>query len=686
MRKTSKLFVAFLLLSLCTTGCSSLMPHIAPSSNEPVQQEQSEFEKKTREIYNLYLAQGGTLTYEEWLDSIRGQDGADGKDGATPYIGANGNWYVDGRDTGVKASGTNGKDGKDGKDGRDGIDGQDGADGKDGADGLTPFIGANGNWWIGETDTGIKAIAQTDEDNPTPYIGENNNWWFGNVDTGIKAIGQDGQDGQNGRDGIDGKDGADGKDGTNGVNGRDGVDSKDGVDGKDGADGQTPFIGNNGNWWIGNVDTGVPAQGNQGEQGVSVVSTVVNSEGELIVTFSDGTVMNAGKINFTEHVHEYESNIVPATCSTDGYVTFTCKTCGHIETVINKATGHIFEAWRESIPATCTNDGLKVRYCSVCGERQQETIPMHDHTISSTCIHNSATHWYYCTECGVALNETNHNYVDNTCSVCGYVLKENAGDSGMIFSLNSDGESYTLADLGSCQDTEIEVPDLYNGKPVVALGQGAFAKSTITSITMTNNIASIGAGCFRECTNLASIVLSNNITRIENNVFYGCSSLANISIPNGVISIGESAFESCGITSLVLPDSVEEIGYRSICSCNNLTRAVLSSNLKNVGTCAMAWNYSLAEVTIPEGCECLGSSMFERCQCIESIYLPASLRYISGYCFRYCSSLSSAIFGDPENWYVGDTMIAKEILQDEQVAARKIIALVESTWQHRIAN
>lgn len=31
--------------------------------------------------------------------------------------------------------------------------------GEDGVDGLTPFIGANGNWWIGTTDTGIKASA-----------------------------------------------------------------------------------------------------------------------------------------------------------------------------------------------------------------------------------------------------------------------------------------------------------------------------------------------------------------------------------------------------------------------------------------------------------------------------------------------------------------------------------------------
>ena len=31
--------------------------------------------------------------------------------------------------------------------------------GADGKDGLTPFIGENGNWWIGEKDTGVKAAA-----------------------------------------------------------------------------------------------------------------------------------------------------------------------------------------------------------------------------------------------------------------------------------------------------------------------------------------------------------------------------------------------------------------------------------------------------------------------------------------------------------------------------------------------
>lgn len=35
--------------------------------------------------------------------------------------------------------------------------GPEGAQGKDGNDGQTPYIGSNGNWWIGDTDTGTKA-------------------------------------------------------------------------------------------------------------------------------------------------------------------------------------------------------------------------------------------------------------------------------------------------------------------------------------------------------------------------------------------------------------------------------------------------------------------------------------------------------------------------------------------------
>ena len=54
-----------------------------------------------------------------------GTDGANGADGVTPHIGENGNWFIGETDTGVAAQGPAGKDGIDGVNGKDGVDGKD---------------------------------------------------------------------------------------------------------------------------------------------------------------------------------------------------------------------------------------------------------------------------------------------------------------------------------------------------------------------------------------------------------------------------------------------------------------------------------------------------------------------------------------------------------------------------------
>ena len=39
--------------------------------------------------------------------------------------------------------------------------------------------------------------------------------------------------------------------------------------------GYVPYIGENGNWWIGDTDTGVKAEGEDGKDGVIITATVV---------------------------------------------------------------------------------------------------------------------------------------------------------------------------------------------------------------------------------------------------------------------------------------------------------------------------------------------------------------------------------------------------------------------------
>ena len=220
------------------------------------------------------------------LAELTGNDGADGKQIELRVYNGFVQWKYS--DDSVwndlialsDLKGEKGDKGDAGDKGDKGDPGQDGAPGQDGKDGVTPQlkIGDDNLWYVsydgGQTwvSLGVKATGEKG-------------------DTG--EAGQQGNKGDKGDNGAQGKDGKDGKDGTSGVNGAGGADGKNGKDGKngvgiakaeinadgeliltytdgktvnlgkvvgaDGKDGLTPFIGENGNWWIGEKDTGVKA-------------------------------------------------------------------------------------------------------------------------------------------------------------------------------------------------------------------------------------------------------------------------------------------------------------------------------------------------------------------------------------------------------------------------------------------
>jgi len=186
-------------------------------------------------------------------------------------IGSNGNWYVNGVDTGQSAIGTisinpagnwviNGIETN--------VQAQ-GPQGPIGAAGHSPIItiGPNGNWFVDGADTGqtaiptigtILSISPTDTwvldgtDTGVPVtgaltIGANGNWFVNGVDTSAQAQGPAGPAGAQGIQGIPGTPGA------------------------TGAPGSTPVVTidpANGNWYVDGVNTGQLARGPAGTSAV----------------------------------------------------------------------------------------------------------------------------------------------------------------------------------------------------------------------------------------------------------------------------------------------------------------------------------------------------------------------------------------------------------------------------------
>ena len=230
-----------------------------------------------------------------------GEQGPKGDPGDTPYI-KDGNWWIGDADTGIPATGESGQDG------------------------YTPYIGSNNDWWINGADTGKTAVAKDGKDGKdgnTPYI-SNGYWFINGTSTGVKATGENGKDGTDGNtpyisngywyiNGSSTGVKATGDKGDTGAAGQDGVSphigsnnhwfigdtdtnvSATGPTGASGKNGDTPYI-SNGVWYISGKSTGVSATGPTGPQGISVTNCQVNDTNHLIQTLSSGDTIDAGLV------------------------------------------------------------------------------------------------------------------------------------------------------------------------------------------------------------------------------------------------------------------------------------------------------------------------------------------------------------------------------------------------------
>ena len=94
-------------------------------------------------------------------------------------------------------------------------------------------------------------------------------------------VGPQGLQGEKGEKGDKGDTGSAGRDGKDGINGKDGVNGLNGLNGKDGIDGK------------------------DGKDGISVVDARVDFDGSLVLTLSDGTELDAGKVSTEQAENVY---------------------------------------------------------------------------------------------------------------------------------------------------------------------------------------------------------------------------------------------------------------------------------------------------------------------------------------------------------------------------------------------
>ena len=193
-------------------------------------------------------------------------------------------------------------------------------------------------------------------------------------------------------------------------------------------------------------------------------------------------------------------------------------------------------------------------------------------------------------------------------------------------------ENGTYTVTGVGEESAIVIPAVYNGLPVTKI-QGLH-----------------GNGAFAG-KSVVSVVIPDSVAEIGQNTFYGCSVLHTVTIgENSALTIiGNNAFSGAtALTEIYLPKGVTSIGSSAFNNCGGLNtitvaseNAVYSSqgnNLieKSTGTLLRGSNTSV----IPESVRVIGAAAFRRSS-IETITIPASVETIENYAFDDCTYLSA---------------------------------------------
>ena len=244
--------------------------------------------------------------------------------------------------------------------------------------------------------------------------------------------------------------------------------------------------------------------------------------------------------------------------------------------------------------------------------------------------------------------------------------------------------------VSSCSEDAkgfLTIPDTYNGKSVVGIGNNAFyGRNLLTSITIPDSVTKIGDDAFRNCTGLRSInitdiaawfnieflnvysnplncvgdlyvngeliteiVVPETVTQIHAFAFFGYNDLTSITIPVSVTSIGMAAFATTGYyddknnwdngvlyinnhlidaeASLsgeyIIKDGTKTIADRAFYECYNITSMIIPDSVTNIGDEAFSGCTNLNSVTIPDSVTNIGDYAFKGCTELEKLYWNA---------------------------------------------------------------
>ncbi|MDD6981619.1 MAG: leucine-rich repeat protein [Clostridia bacterium] len=236
-------------------------------------------------------------------------------------------------------------------------------------------------------------------------------------------------------------------------------------------------------------------------------------------------------------------------------------------------------------------------------------------------------------------------YARNLTSVT-FAAGTTLADSGTVLAIG-DYAFYYCSSL-----TSIELPAGTAEAPY-SIGQYAFSRTGLTSVTIPTGIGSLGKYAFFYNDKLTSVTFAAGAApTLEANAFASCLTLESITLPEGITTISDSLLYNCKkLTSITIPSTVTSIGTKAFMSCESLESVTFAtyaveekvySKVASIGDSAFASTALTSFVfpTLESGSLTLGKTIFTGCKELASVTISKSVGDIDGV-LAGCSSIKN---------------------------------------------
>ena len=185
-------------------------------------------------------------------------------------------------------------------------------------------------------------------------------------------------------------------------------------------------------------------------------------------------------------------------------------------------------------------------------------------------------------------------------------------------------EDFTYTGL---QDGTIEIQK-YNGTAEVV---------SIPAQIDGKDVSVIGEVCFGNKDKITTVVIPDTVKEIGDKAFINCSSLVSVKMSANIETIGMEAFSGPQIREIELAETLNEIGARAFGGCG-LRQLEIPSSLTEIQRGTFLQN-DIESLVVPGNIKSIGISAFDDCDMLKEVVLEDGVESLDEYAFEMCDIL-----------------------------------------------